>query len=45
MREPIRLPKITKYRVMVITGGTSVCTQMRIKRWISLVQMLFSATQ
>ena len=31
--------------VIVMTGGTRVCTQIRIKRLISFAQMLFSATQ
>ena len=31
-RLPISRPKIRKYRVMVIAGGTSVCAQMRRMR-------------
>lgn len=43
MREPIIEPKITKYKLIVIAGGTSVCTQMRIKRCTSLCKMLLNA--
>ncbi|CNK82940.1 Uncharacterised protein [Mycobacterium tuberculosis] len=32
---PIRLPKITKYKTMVIAGGSNVCGQIRVKRFTS----------
>ena len=35
MRLPMSLPKITKYSVIVITGGIRVCVQMRTTRMIS----------
>ena len=41
--EPIRLPKITKYKDMVTTGGMMVCTQMRAKRSTSLITMALKA--
>ena len=44
MREPIKLPKITKYKLIVIAGGTKVCTQIRKKRIHSLIHKLFKAT-
>ena len=37
-------PKITKYSAMVITGGTNVCGQIRIKRRISRRTMVEKAT-
>ena len=43
--EPINLPKMTKYSAMVIAGGSTVCTQIRAKRKISLVTMVLKATQ
>ena len=40
MRGPMRLPKMTKYSEVVITGGSSVCCQMRMKRVTSLRTMV-----
>jgi len=44
-REPIRPPKIRKYRVMVIAGGTRVCAQMRRMRVTSRRTMVPSAVK
>src|SRR5690348_14279876 len=45
MRLPISLPKITKYSVIVIAGGFSVCVQMRMMRTISRRTMVWRATR
>ena len=39
----MRFPKITKYRVVVITGGNSVCCQILEKREISLMKIVLNA--
>jgi len=39
----MRLPKMTKYNVVVITAGTSACVQMRKKRVTSLRTMVARA--
>src|SRR3546814_2051260 len=44
-REPIRPPKIRKYRVMVIAGGTRVWPQMRRMRTTSRRATVYSAIQ
>src|SRR5690606_36827113 len=45
IREPIRPPKIRKYRVMVIAGGTRVWPQMRRMRATSRRATVYSAVQ
>src|SRR5579859_1291468 len=44
-RRPIRLPKMTKYSVIVIAGGSSVWLQMRRMRVTSRRTMVPSATR
>lgn len=36
MRLPIKVPKIKKYKPVVMTGGKMVCIQIRMKRRTSL---------
>ena len=45
IREPTRLPKMTKYSVIVIAGGTIVCIQIRTTRRDSLRTIVQSPTR
>src|SRR5690349_14013029 len=44
MRPPIRLPKMMKYNVAVIAGGTMVWPQMRMMRLNSRMTMVLKPT-
>jgi hypothetical protein len=42
---PINLPKIKKYKAVVIAGGNKVCGQIRVKRRISLNKIVVKAME